>query len=125
MKKHKPQLLIPKGIKPKRNKPGRVKDKRHLAHVATKPCCCCGGVSGPPHHLLRGDPKRGMGRRAGDDFTIPLCKGHHDELHNCGLHGLGDEKKFLAHHGVDGVALAKQLWAETRPSVSETGEFDE
>lgn len=45
-----------------------------------------------------------MSLKNGDDFTIPLCRRHHDELHN-----FGDEKLFLALHGVDAALILRQL----------------
>jgi hypothetical protein len=40
----------------------------------------------------------------GDDFTIPLCRKHHDELH-----AFGDEKLFLALHGLDAVLILREI----------------
>lgn len=45
-----------------------------------------------------------MSLKNGDDFTIPLCRKHHDELHN-----FGDEELFLALHGVDAALILRQL----------------
>ena len=97
--------MIPKGVKPKRIKPKRTNNKKHLEYVATFPCCICGQIEVQVHHLLRADPKRGMGRRSGDEFVIPLCQRHHQGLHLC-----GNEIFYLGQHGIDGVALAAKLW---------------
>jgi hypothetical protein len=40
----------------------------------------------------------------GDDFTIPLCRKHHDELH-----AFGDEKLFLDLHGIDAKVVLAQI----------------
>jgi hypothetical protein len=40
----------------------------------------------------------------GDDYTIPLCRKHHDELHM-----FGDEKLFLDLHGIDAKLILNQL----------------
>lgn len=40
----------------------------------------------------------------GDDFTIPLCRRHHEDLHN-----FGDEKLFLDFHGINWQALLSKL----------------
>ena len=79
-------MMIPKGVKPKRIKPKRTSNKKHLEWVATLPCCICGKFGVQVHHLLRADPKRGTGRKA------------------------GDEGFYLGQHGIDGVALAAKLW---------------
>ena len=98
-------MLIPKGVKPQRIKPKRTSNKKHLEWVATLPCCICGEFGVQVHHLLRADPKRGMGRRSNDEFTIPLCYKHHQELH---LNG--NENFYLATHNVNGKELAAKLW---------------
>ena len=99
---------VPKGIKPGRMKPKRLVDRVHRAYVAKQPCCCCGALSVEVHHLLRADPKRGMGRKAGDNFTVPLCPEHHRNLHMA-----GNEVEFLSRYCVDGLALAAKLWGES------------
>ncbi|EPC5388258.1 DUF968 domain-containing protein [Serratia proteamaculans] len=48
--------------------------------VKSQPCACCGGSSDDPHHII-GHGQGGMGTKAHDFFTIPLCRKHHDELH--------------------------------------------
>lgn len=40
----------------------------------------------------------------GDDYTIPLCRKHHDELH-----AFGDEKLFLDLHGIDAKLILAQM----------------
>lgn len=87
--------------------PPPIRDKAHLRFVSGLPCCIpvCGRPSGPPHHLLRGSDKC-AGRKAGDNFALPMCPEHHTALH---LNG--DEPWFLDWHGVhDGHALAAALW---------------
>jgi hypothetical protein len=101
-------MLIPKGVKPKRIKPKRTSDKHHLEYVASQPCCICGKLGVQVHHLLRADPKRSMSRKAGDEFTVPLCHHHHLGLHTC-----GDEGFYLDHHNVDGPGLAAKLWEQS------------
>ena len=98
----------PKGQKVNRIKPGRTKDKAHLQFVASLPCCICGQFGSQAHHLMRADPKRGIGRRAGDEYAIPLCLNHHTGLHLC-----GGEEFYLRQFGIDGPALAAQLWRDS------------
>ena len=73
------------GAKAPRIKPGRVEDPAYLAKVASLPCCVCGARPVEVHHIRTGC---GMGQRAGDDQTIPLCPWHHrtgpDAFHKLG-----------------------------------------
>ncbi|WP_306341318.1 DUF968 domain-containing protein [Serratia liquefaciens] len=48
--------------------------------VKSQPCACCGNPSDDPHHII-GHGQGGMGTKAHDFFTIPLCRKHHDDLH--------------------------------------------
>ena len=98
-------MLIPKGKKPKRIKPKRLTDKAHLAFVAELACVCCGMMPVVCHHLLRGDPKRGMGRKSGDNFVLPMCPSCHLALQN-----YGDETKFLEARGIYGLEAARKIW---------------
>ncbi len=42
------------------------------------------------HHLLRAE-HRGTGHKTGDEWCVPLCCYHHDELH-----GYGNEVEYFA-----------------------------
>jgi hypothetical protein len=53
----------------------------------------------------------------GDDFTIPLCRKHHDELH-----AFGDEALFLALHGIDHVLILAQMKGEYNVQSEGEGE---
>ena len=107
---------VPKGVKPLRMGRDRLKSPKHLAYVAEQPCCCCGAMPSVPHHLMRADPKRGAGRKAGDQYVIPLCAHHHDNLHNYrpAVPGHGSEPEYLAQFCVDGASLAAKLWSESQ-----------
>lgn len=98
----------PKGIKTGRIRPKRLQDGKHLAFVAEKPCCCCGASPVEVHHLLRADPKRGTGRKAGDNYVVPLCPFCHWMVHNH-----GNETFIFEQYGVDGPKLAAALWEES------------
>ena len=53
-----------------------MRDEKHLAWVRTLPCCVCTrSTAGEAHHDTQG---RGMGQKADDTRTIPLCRMHHD-----------------------------------------------
>lgn len=79
--------------------------KSHLANIRDLPCCVSGSVVGVvAHHLLRSG-EHGTGRKSSDRWAIPLASTVHDALH-----ADGDETRFLAERGVDGGALAQELW---------------
>ena len=63
--------------------PKRLRDKAHLKFVATQPCLVCGRQPADPHHLRFAQP-RAIGLKVSDEFTVPLCRGHHRELHQTG-----------------------------------------
>ena len=91
-------------------------NKKHLMYVSSHECClnlispdiCQGNVQA--HHLLKPyDGVRGMGMRATDNNTIPLCYYHHSQLHN--VHG--NEDKFWKQYGLSedfGRIQAKMFW---------------
>src|SRR5262249_733335 len=58
----------------------RVRDKAHLKYVASRPCLICGRQPSEPHHV-RFAQKLAFGRKVSDEFTVPLCRLHHRELH--------------------------------------------
>jgi len=53
-------------------------------------------------------PYCGDGRTVSDEFTVPLCRGHHRELHRC-----GDEAEWWKKVGIDAIVPARALWPET------------
>lgn len=72
----------PKGQKPKRIKPKRIVNPEYRERVRVLGCVACwidgyGGVPAQIHHPRSG---QGMGQRAGDDKSIPLCEKHHQGL---------------------------------------------
>jgi ERF superfamily len=86
------------------------RDKRHLEYVASKPCLLCGRAPSDAHHLRHAEP-RALGRKVSDEFTVPLCRIHHRQLHD-----RGDERAWWEELKINPVSLAQQLWNETRPS---------
>jgi Rad52/22 family double-strand break repair protein len=63
--------------------PKRLRDKAHLKFVASQPCLVCGRRPADPHHLRFAQP-RALGLKVSDEFTVPLCRGHHRQLHQTG-----------------------------------------
>ena len=86
----------------------RRRDKKHLKFVSTQPCLVCGRAPSDPHHLRFSQP-RALGRKVSDEFTVPLCRGHHR-----GLHAAGNEPAWWNDLGIDPMPIAQRLWAETR-----------
>jgi hypothetical protein len=60
--------------------PRRYRNKDHLRFVAQQPCLLRGRKPSDPHHLRFVQP-RALGRKASDEFTVPLCRVHHREVH--------------------------------------------
>ena len=87
----------------------RVRDREHVKFVAGHPCLICGRRPADPHHL-RFAQSRALGRKVSDEYTVPLCRGHHREVHR-----YGDEAAWWAKAGVEPLRAANALWRETHP----------
>jgi hypothetical protein len=87
--------------------PKRLRDKAHLKFVASQPCLICGRQPSDPHHL-RFAQLRGIGLKVSDEFTVPLCRGHHRQLHQA-----GNEVTWWENLQIDALAIAKDLWKQT------------
>jgi hypothetical protein len=48
-----------------------------------------------------------LGRKASDEFTVPLCREHHREVHRC-----SDESEWWRNIGIDPMVVARALWVE-------------
>lgn len=82
----------------------RLRSKKRMQAARELGCAICKNPVADAHHLRTIGHRRAMSLKNGDDFTIPLCRKHHDELH-----AFGDEKLFLALNGVDVVQILRQL----------------
>jgi hypothetical protein len=89
--------------------PRRLRDKAHLRFVASQPCFVCGRQPSDPHHLRFAQP-RALGLKVSDEFTVPLCRGHHREIHR-----YGDEAAWWGKHRLDPLIVASTLWRQTHP----------
>jgi 1-acyl-sn-glycerol-3-phosphate acyltransferase len=92
--------------------PRRVRDRDHVRHVIRQPCLVCGRRPSDPHHL-RFAQSRALGRKVSDEFTVPLCRAHHREVHRCGDEGLWWQKT-----GIDPLAAARALWLRPPSTVA-------
>jgi hypothetical protein len=89
--------------------PRRIRDREHVKSVAKQPCLVCGRRPADAHHL-RFSQSRALGRKVSDEFTVPLCRGHHREVHRC-----GDEAAWWVKFGIDPTISARALWLKTHP----------
>ncbi|AGK56302.1 hypothetical protein HYPDE_23078 [Hyphomicrobium denitrificans 1NES1] len=83
----------------------RFRDRAHLEFVAKQPCLICGRQPTQAHHLRFAQP-RAMALKVSDEFTVPLCTTHHDQLHRS-----GDERAFWVRNAVsEPLKHAARLW---------------
>jgi len=87
----------------------RIRDREHVKSVAKEPCLVCGRSPADAHHL-RFAQSPTLARKVSDEFTVPLCRGHHRELHRC-----GDEAAWWRKAGIDPTIAARLLWLKTHP----------
>ncbi len=91
------------------SEPRRVRDREHIRFVAQHACVVCGRQPADAHHL-RFAQSRALGKKVSDEFTVPLCRGHHREVHRC-----GDEATWWSKIGIDPLVVAEGLWKQSRP----------
>lgn len=92
----------------------RIRDRAHIKFVAQQPCIICGRQPADAHHL-RFIQTRALGRKASDEFTVPLCRGHHRDLHRH-----GDEAGWWDRAAIDPSTIARELWLKTHPRPNGT-----
>jgi hypothetical protein len=90
----------------------RIRDREHVKSVAKQACLVCGRRPADAHHLRFAQPPA-LGRKVSDEFTIPLCRGHHREVHRC-----GDEAVWWSKTRIDPSATARALWLRSHPVPS-------
>jgi hypothetical protein len=88
--------------------PRRYRNREHLRFVAKQPCLICGRRPSDPHHLRYLQP-RALGRKASDEFAVPLCRVHHRAVHRA-----RDERAWWQATGIDPIKIARKLWKDTR-----------
>jgi ERF superfamily len=86
----------------------RLRDKEHRKFISTQPCLICGRSPTDPHHLRYAQP-RALGRKVSDEFTVPICRLHHRELHRH-----GDEVEWWSKLSINPVPIALGLWKSSR-----------
>jgi hypothetical protein len=90
----------------------RQRNKAHLTFVASQPCLVCQRSPSDAHHLKFSQP-RALGRKVSDEFTVPLCRDHHQQLHH-----YGNEVAWWANLKITPAVTAKELWATTARRTS-------
>jgi hypothetical protein len=96
------------------SEPKRIRCEEHLRYVASQPCAICGRSPSHAHHV-RYAQRRGLGIKVSDEFTVPLCATHHQQLHNT-----TKEKEWWEERKIDPLLVASALWRESqrRPADS-------
>jgi hypothetical protein len=85
----------------------RHRNKTHLAFVGSQACLVCERSPCDAHHLKFAQP-RSLGRKVSDEFTVPLCREHHIDLHRH-----GNEKAWWTNLQIAPMETAQELWAAT------------
>jgi ERF superfamily len=88
--------------------PRRLRNKAHLRFVASQPCLVCGRSPADAHHLRFIQP-RALGLKVSDEFTVPLCRIHHRDVHS-----FGDELAWWQKRAIDPLVTSRMLWVSTR-----------
>lgn len=89
-------LALPKEV--------RRRSKSHLLFVREQPCLICKQTPSDAHHLKFAQP-RAMGRKVSDEYTVPLCRTHHQDLHRH-----GNERAWWTNLQIDPLPVARELW---------------
>ena len=107
-------------LKAKRRKPKPGDDPAYKAWIRSLPCVvggskkknCKGRLD--PHHMTggKGDQRRGKGQTVSDRNALPLCRMHHDDIHD----GTGfckgwskDRRRVFQEHE---IARLNKIWDE-------------
>jgi len=88
--------------------PRRYRNRDHLRFVMQQPCLLCGRKPSDAHHIRFVQP-RALGRKASDEFAVPLCRSHHRAVHRA-----VDEEAWWKQAGIDPIKVARKLWKHTR-----------
>lgn len=89
-------------------RPTRRRDADHLKFVAAQPCLICSRTPSDAHHLKFAQP-HAMGKKVSDEFTVPLCRTHHRQLHHA-----GSEINWWMDLDVDPLPIAQDLWEQSK-----------
>jgi Rad52/22 family double-strand break repair protein len=114
---------LDKGVRQKVDKsvltisePKRIRCKEHLRFVASQPCLICGRSPSHAHHI-RYAQSRGLSLKVSDEFTVPLCAIHHNQIHTT-----LKEKEWWQERNIDPLKVAGELWQTSRERLLVAGE---
>jgi hypothetical protein len=88
--------------------PKRRRCEEHFKNIRAQPCLICGRAPSHAHHLRFAQPQA-LGRKVSDEYTVPLCSMHHDDLHR-----FGAELAWWENRNIEPLAVAQQLWGLTQ-----------
>jgi len=57
------------------------RNRKYLDWVKTQSCVMCSRPADDPHHLIGVGHMSGMGMKAPDSMVMPMCRQHHDWIH--------------------------------------------
>jgi hypothetical protein len=97
------------------NRPLRRRSKAHLAYVRAQPCVVCQRRPCDAHHLKFAQTKA-LGRKVSDEFTVPMCREHHNDLHRH-----GNEMAWWANLRISPLEIARDFW-QTSPMHASTSD---
>jgi hypothetical protein len=79
-----------------------------MRRISSKqPCLICGRQPSD----ARFAQSRTLGRKVSDEFTVPLCRGHHREVPRC-----GDEPVWWLKMRINPMVQARPFWLQTHLS---------
>jgi hypothetical protein len=90
------------------DRPTRRRNPEHLKYVSSQPCLICSRTPSDAHHLKFAQPKA-LSKKVSDEFTVPLCRIHHRQLHHA-----GNEVNWWMDMEVDPLPIAQDLWRESQ-----------
>jgi hypothetical protein len=96
-------------------RPTRRRNPDHLRFVAAQPCLICSRTPSDAHHLKFAQP-HALGRKVSDEFTVPLCRTHHRQLHHA-----GNEAAWWIDLDVDPLPIAQGLWEQSNGKQGPSG----
>src|SRR6476620_1482266 len=77
---------------------------------SASPCACTAFCTRSQLQRRGTHLPRLMGRRVSDEFTVPVCRLHHREIHRH-----GDEAAWWKKAGIEPLSAALTLWRQTHP----------
>jgi hypothetical protein len=55
--------------------------------------------------------------KVSDEFTVPLCRGHHRQLHQT-----GNEAAWWQERKINALKVARELWEKSHPKLTAPNE---